>query len=153
MKHDRALQLYFGSVAGPASQVLKQVTLPIVTEARCNKAYQRHRITANMICAGGVADQDACQGDSGGPLVCAQSVTDRYGAGDAGSSSSVRSRAVLRNRIGGSKQRWCLAGVTSFGDGCGKPGMPGVYTRISSYISWINSQIGWLQSYSRFSSQ
>lgn len=143
MKLYDTLDLYSGSAAGPASEVLKQVTLPIVTEARCNKAFQRRRITGNMICAGGEADQDACQGDSGGPLVCTQSVTDRYGAGSSSSSSrNIRSRAAFRNRIGGGGQRWCLAGVTSFGDGCGKPGMPGVYTRISSYITWINSQIG-----------
>lgn len=51
------------------------------------------------------------QGDSGGPL---QSVT-----------------ADGLNR---------LVGVTSFGRGCGSP-VPGVYTRVSRYLDWIESVV------------
>ena len=31
----------------------------------------------------------------------------------------------------------CLVGVTSFGKGCGIPGIPGVYTRVSTFYNWI----------------
>ena len=32
---------------------------------------------------------------------------------------------------------WYLAGITSFGSGCAKPGYPDVFTRITSYTAWI----------------
>ncbi|KAF1379060.1 hypothetical protein PFLUV_G00172110 [Perca fluviatilis] len=66
-------------------------------------------ITSNMICAGLAAGgKDSCQGDSGGPLVTKVNST------------------------------WVQIGIVSFGDGCGLPGIPGVYARVSQYTSWIN---------------
>ena len=34
-----------------------------------------------------------------------------------------------------------LVGVTSFGKGCGFPGIPGVYTRVSTFYNWILDNI------------
>jgi len=54
---------------------------------------------------------DTCQGDSGGPLM-----------------------AFVDDR-------WVLAGITSSGNGCAQAGYPGVYTRVSAFISFIDSNI------------
>jgi len=51
------------------------------------------------------------QGDSGGPLV---------------------------HNVQG---RWTLIGLTSFGDGCARPGYPGVYTEVGHHLEWIASVI------------
>ncbi len=36
------------------------------------------------------------------------------------------------------QKQWVLAGVTSFGLGCGDPRYSGVYTRASAYRAWLN---------------
>ncbi len=34
---------------------------------------------------------------------------------------------------------WVLAGLTASGTGCGRPGYAGIYTRISSFVSYIDN--------------
>uniref|UniRef100_A0A3Q3GM00 Peptidase S1 domain-containing protein n=1 Tax=Labrus bergylta TaxID=56723 RepID=A0A3Q3GM00_9LABR len=93
------------------SRELMEVFVSIISTAMCNS---RHgyggAVTGNMICAGTLqGGRDSCQGDSGGPLMCE------------------------------SENRWYLVGITSWGDSCGLRNKPGVYTRVSSLLSWIYS--------------
>jgi len=68
-------------------------------------------LTKNMICAGGEEGKDSCQGDSGGPLTI---------------------------KIG---ESWLQLGVVSFGYGCARKNIFGVYTHVANYIGWIDELI------------
>lgn len=37
--------------------------------------------------------------------------------------------------------RWTLVGVVSLGLGCARPGLPGIYTRVSDFVSWIQNVV------------
>ncbi|XP_076766701.1 trypsin-1 [Xylocopa sonorina] len=95
--------------SGPISQTLQEVTVPILTNAECRATkYPARRITDNMLCAGyQEGGKDSCQGDSGGPL------------------------HVVRDNT------YDIVGVVSWGEGCAKPGYPGVYSRVNRYLTWI----------------
>ncbi|OWA51967.1 putative Serine protease 56 [Hypsibius exemplaris] len=62
-----------------------------------------------FVCAGGIVGEDSCQGDSGGPLVCL-------------------------NRDG--SNLLYLAGIVSFGEGCGGP-IGAQYTKVKPFLPWI----------------
>jgi secreted trypsin-like serine protease len=55
--------------------------------------------------------RDTCQGDSGGPMF------------------------VFKN------QRPVLVGITSYGRGCALANFPGVYSRVSTFKSWVEGQL------------
>ena len=71
---------------------------------------------------------DSCQGDSGGGLVC-------YGGGRA-AAAEAGLPGRPRPPVG------VLSGVVSFGSGCGRPGAPGVYTRVSAHSDWARRAAG-----------
>jgi len=92
--------------------------LPLVLRPSCNgpRAYNG-RVTDNMICAGlETGGEDACDGDSGGPLMRVSSKVPK------------------------------LAGIVSWGDGCGKPYKFGVYTRVANYVDWVTTCVANLPS-------
>ncbi|KAK7909542.1 hypothetical protein WMY93_014226 [Mugilogobius chulae] len=91
---------------------LQEVQLPIVGINEC-RCLNELFIPDKTICAGiKEGGKDSCQGDSGGPQV-------------------VRLNSVF-----------VQVGVVSFGEGCARPKLPGVYTRVSDYEDWISSVVG-----------
>ncbi|XP_064099065.1 serine protease 41-like isoform X2 [Macrobrachium nipponense] len=97
---------------------LQQLKVPVQPPATCATAYNipefgNIKLSDAHLCAGWLdGSAGTCVGDSGGPLQC--------------------------NMRDG---RWYLAGITSFGSGCAKPGFPDVYTRITYYLPWIKHQM------------
>ncbi|XP_053560162.1 hepatocyte growth factor activator [Bombina bombina] len=92
---------------------LQEVTVPLVPNNKCTspEVYGAD-ISDNMFCAGYFdCHLDACQGDSGGPLACE------------------------RDKVS------YLYGIISWGDGCGRMNKPGVYTKVSNYVTWIRQRI------------
>lgn len=103
---------------GYQSSHLIKAELPIVDNFRCKSYYPSmtgldYGVVFNQLCAGGNGRRDTCQGDSGGPL-------------------QIQKQSSLGLPI------YHIIGVTSFGQGCGTT-TPGIYTRTSSYIDWIES--------------
>ena len=45
----------------------------------------------------------------------------------------------------GGKQKNILVGIVSYGYKCGMQNMPGVYTRVSAYLEWIEDAMEFLQ--------
>ena len=93
------------------SRTLQGVSLPLRPDEDCVDFYGALYDRSLMLCAGGQEaapsrNPDTCLGDSGGPLVV-----------DVDGSAAVNYR---------------LVGVTGFGEGCGRPGTPGVYARVRS---------------------
>ncbi len=104
------------SSGGSTPDILQAVSVPLVSNVDAQAAYTSETITDDQMAAGvmGIGGKDACQGDSGGPLV----VPDASGTG------------------------FLLAGVVSWGYGCGDAKYPGLYARVSSFDTWIQAQMG-----------
>lgn len=98
---------------GPATTILQQVTLPLVQWSSCRASFPD--LTNRQLCAGRIqGGADACQGDSGGPLIV-------RAAGAGGALFQI--------------------GVVSYGEGCARPGLPGVYTdlRDAQIRAWVSA--------------
>ncbi|XP_040278345.1 chymotrypsin-like elastase family member 1 [Bufo bufo] len=100
------------STGGSLPDILQQATLPVVAHATCSlSSWWGTTVKTTMVCAGGDGIKSSCNGDSGGPLNCA---------------------------VNGVYE---VHGIVSFGSslGCNYYQKPSVYTKVSSYTSWINS--------------
>ncbi|CAJ1054450.1 ovochymase-1 isoform X1 [Xyrichtys novacula] len=94
---------------GPRVHRLQEVNVTIMPPEVCNR-YYLGRMRPSMFCAGKEGGgADACQGDSGGPLSC----------------------------FTGS--RYQLAGLVSWGVGCGRARRPGVYTKVQQHTTWMSN--------------
>ncbi|XP_064313548.1 serine protease 56 [Phalacrocorax carbo] len=99
---------------GPAADVVMEARVPLLSQETCRGALGRDMLTNAMFCAGYLSGGiDSCQGDSGGPLACQDP----------------------------SSHRFILYGITSWGDGCGEQGKPGVYTRVAAFVDWLRLQM------------
>jgi secreted trypsin-like serine protease len=93
--------------AGNYQHVMKEVDVPVVSNPECERRLRQTRLGSDFalhpgfLCAGGEEGKDACKGDGGGPLVC---------------------------EVGGT---WQLAGLVSWGIGCGHKTIPGVYVKVT----------------------
>uniref|UniRef100_A0A8C5GI96 trypsin n=1 Tax=Gouania willdenowi TaxID=441366 RepID=A0A8C5GI96_GOUWI len=99
---------------GPSADVVMEAKVPLLPQSTCKSALGKDLVTNTMLCAGYLSGGiDSCQGDSGGPL-------------------------IYKDRLSG---RFQLYGITSWGDGCGEKGKPGVYTRVAAFSDWIQAEI------------
>jgi secreted trypsin-like serine protease len=92
---------------------LLKAKVPFVSDATCRAAggIYADLIPAAEICAGLTqGGVDTCQGDSGGPMF----------------------RRDNNNA-------WIQVGIVSWGEGCARPGKPGVYTEVTAFASAIAS--------------
>ncbi|CAH2064612.1 unnamed protein product, partial [Iphiclides podalirius] len=101
------------------SKELKKVSLSLLTNDYCDRIMARNRywngFVPSQMCAGELrGGKDTCQGDSGSPLQVV------------------------------SQENQCIfyvIGVTSFGGKCARSGQPAIYTRVSSYLDWIEGLV------------
>jgi len=102
------------------SAIQQKLALPVLSHSECSRRYVEPR--PDQICAGGEEGKEFCSGDSGGPL-------------------------YMKHVIEGTKESaghdnskpWYLVGIVSFGT-CGKAN-PGIFTRVESFIPWIQKTI------------
>lgn len=99
------------------SSDLQKVQLTIIDNSLCQAwfklAGREMHIDDRIICAGyRIGGKDACHGDSGGPLLA---------------------RAASGQQV--------VVGVVSTGIGCARPLLPGLYSRVSSYVNWIENYV------------
>lgn len=108
---------------GSASNVLQELQLPVLDNAVCKDRYRKQgklisekQFNEAILCAGVLTGgQDSCQGDSGGPLM---------------SPSIVNGRSI-----------YYQIGIVSYGIGCARTDVPGVYSRVQTFVDWIQEKV------------
>ncbi|CAF4828502.1 unnamed protein product [Pieris macdunnoughi] len=108
---------------GKPSTVLQVAAVDVLNTKKCNSllhsSWNRnwHGFAKHQLCAGNLTGNvDTCQGDSGGPIQVKI---------ESGSNSSIN----------------MVVGVTSFGINCGQKHRPGIYTKVSKFIKWIENNV------------
>ena len=104
---------YFNLGTHKLPKKLQVVEVPILERDFCHALYAKagfqRTFPLTTLCAGyPEGKKDSCTGDSGGPLM-----------------------------IQREDNTWVLAGIVSNGIRCAEPNLPGIYTKITPYINWI----------------
>ncbi|XP_037772435.1 trypsin 3A1-like [Penaeus monodon] len=104
-----------------ASTLLVSLDVEVKSLVECNDLYSAAEdvflvkypqgLDDTLLCAGGGTGKDVCRGDSGGPLVL------------------------------GVDGRETEVGVVSAGLGCGDPRFPGIYTRVDTFLDWLDRTV------------
>ncbi|NWI67106.1 ACRO protein, partial [Todus mexicanus] len=97
--------------SGGPVDVLQEAKVQLIDLQLCNSSqWYNGAIHRHNVCAGyPQGGIDTCQGDSGGPLVCQKIQSEIF---------------------------W-LVGVTSWGSGCARERLPGIYTSPRHFYAWI----------------
>ncbi|XP_050668053.1 serine protease snake-like [Leptidea sinapis] len=98
---------------------LQAADVDIIDSNTCDRLLQCNRnwcgLKPHQICAGDLTGHvDTCQGDSGGPL-------------------QVKIPCLTTSET----SMHYIIGVISFGYKCARPNQPSIYTRVSSFVEWI----------------
>lgn len=110
------------SFQGPLATVLQEVQLPILPLAQCEFNYRLYFpnqvFDTRVMCAGyPEGGKDSCQGDSGGALLLPTPSAD------------------------GSYYYYNIIGIVSYGFECARAGFPGIYSRVTTFLPWIQLHI------------
>ncbi|XP_040159485.1 venom protease-like [Anopheles arabiensis] len=108
---------------GIEAKVLQELQIPILENEECSQLYKKIRKLYSskqfddaVLCAGFLeGGKDSCQGDSGGPLMLPYLVNKKF--------------------------HYFQIGIVSYGVGCARAELPGVYTRVVTFVDWIVGQI------------
>lgn len=96
-------------------ELLHEVELPVISNYECNLAFNQLPYYSDPVSGNmicaGSEGKDACYDDSGGPLFISEN------------------------------QKNFLIGIVSWGDSCARPGLYGVYTRVTAFLDFIYAYV------------
>lgn len=104
---------------GNPANILQELQLPVLAKDQCMDKYKAigklisaKQFDSAILCAGYLeGGKDSCQGDSGGPL-------------------------MIPHKFNGDFVFYQI-GVVSYGIGCARENVPGVYASVQNFVDWI----------------
>ncbi|NWH71368.1 TMPS4 protease, partial [Piaya cayana] len=101
---------------GKLSETLQQAEVELIDKESCNLAAYHGEVTEKMLC---------------------------HHAGGRGSPQPPQTDCPRQGDSGGpllyAGEHWQVVGIVSWGQGCGTPSTPGVYTSVRAYLNWIST--------------